>query len=140
MLPPKSLGAAGSPDERRLTYVFRALDPANRRTLLAFANFLAQDQAPAAEGLVPESLPEEPLAIARPAQESVIAAIRRLGLCYPMLDRQPMLHETSGLVSAHMLQGRPAADVIDELEALFTRHYEDYRARHAGSAGTGNGA
>ena len=140
MLPPKSLGAAGSPEERRLTRVFRTLDPANRRTLLAFADFLAQDQAPAVEGLAPDRLPEEPVDIPRPPEESVIAAIRRLGLCYPMLDRQPMLHETSALVSAHMLQGRAAAEVIDELEALFTRHYQDYRARQAGHPATGNGA
>jgi hypothetical protein len=46
-----------------------------------------------------------------------------------MLDRGPMLHETSALMSAHVLQGRDAAEVIDALEALFGRHYQDYRTR-----------
>jgi hypothetical protein len=31
-------------------------------------------------------------------------------------------------MSAHILQGRPAQDVIDQLEALFSVHYERHRA------------
>jgi hypothetical protein len=31
-------------------------------------------------------------------------------------------------MSAHILQGRAAAEVIDELEALFLRQYERHRA------------
>jgi hypothetical protein len=33
-------------------------------------------------------------------------------------------------MSAHVLQGRAAEEVINELEALFARHYQDYRAKH----------
>ena len=39
-----------------------------------------------------------------------------------------MLHETSALMAAHVLQGREASAVIDELEALFATRYEALRA------------
>ena len=56
-----------------------------------------------------------------------MAALKRLRRVYAMLDRGVLLHEASALMSAHVLQGRPAVDVIDELEALFARHYAAYR-------------
>jgi len=49
-----------------------------------------------------------------------------------MLDKAPMLHETSALMSAHILQGRPAQEVIDGLESLFSGHYERHRAGRGG--------
>ena len=111
-----------SVDERRLKRLFRSLGEADRRTLLAFAEFLAAGGAPAAP-------PGEPVPLPRPGQETVIAAIRRLSRTYPMLDRGPLLNATAARMSAHVLQGRDAAAVIDELEALFLRHYDDYRAQ-----------
>lgn len=86
-----------------------------------------------------ESAPE-PTPQPRPERESVIAAIRRLTLTYPMLDRGPMLHQTAALMSAHVLHGRSAAAVIDELEALFLRQYQDARARRAAAPGDGRPA
>jgi hypothetical protein len=44
-----------------------------------------------------------------------------------MLDRSAMLNDTSTLMGAHVLQGRSASVVVDELEALFARHYAKYR-------------
>jgi hypothetical protein len=35
-----------------------------------------------------------------------------------------MLNETSVLMTQHVISGRDAAEVIDELEVLFRRHYE----------------
>ena len=134
MLPPQALTAAGSPEERRLARLYRSLEPADRRTLVAFAEFLAH-------GRPSETAPEpvqEPNRAPRPEEETVIAAIRRLSLSYSMLDREPMLHETSALMTAHVMKGRGSAEVIDELESLFERHYQDYRAR-LGSADTGEG-
>lgn len=125
MLTPKHLAAPASPEERRLTRLFRSLGETDRHALLAFAEFLAQEERP---GLAPES-PREPTALPRPPGETVIGAIRRLSLSYSMLDRGAMLHETSALMSAHVLQGRDAAEVIATLEVLFERHYQDYRAR-----------
>jgi hypothetical protein len=126
MLPPKVVG----PEERRLTRLYRALGPADRHTLLAFAEFLAHEGARAVDH-APEAAPEhEP----RPEGETVIAAIRRLGRTYSMLDRDTLLHETSALMSAHVLHGREAAEVIDELERLFERRYREHRDRRGGKS------
>jgi hypothetical protein len=116
----------GSEAERRLVRSFRALGPAEREMLLAFAAFLLQRERETGE---PKG-PRDPQHIARPSGETVVAAIRRLSKSYEMLDRGPMLNETSALMSAHVLQGRAVEEVIDELEALFARHYQDYRAKH----------
>ncbi|EGV18581.1 hypothetical protein [Thiocapsa marina] len=105
---------------------FRALGAAERETLLAFAEFLVQRGAATPET---HSGPREPTPVPRPSAESVVAAIKRLSKTYGMLDRGPMLNETSALMSAHVLQGRSAREVIDDLEALFARHYRDYRAK-----------
>jgi len=45
-----------------------------------------------------------------------------------MLNKDTMLHETSGLVAQHLIQGRAAREVIDELEAIFRRHFDDLQA------------
>ncbi|MTW21231.1 hypothetical protein [Allochromatium palmeri] len=116
-------------DERRLIKCLRALGPAERDTLLAFAEFLTEragGQHPAEPTVI-----RQPNPVPRPESESVVGAIKRLSQRYDMLERDALLHETSDLMSAHVLQGRAASDVIDELEALFARHYQDYRARLA---------
>lgn len=116
-----------SGDERRLTKLFRALGADDRRTLLAFAEFLAErGQQPSARQ---RDVAQTPEVQPRPERETVIAAIRRLSAGYPMLDRGAMLHETSALMTAHVIQGRGAIEVIDDLEALFEREYTRYRAR-----------
>lgn len=130
MLPPALMqtqlqGQPAAARERRLLRIYRTLESDSRETLLAFAEFLAQrnDAGPSAAervaGTVPEPEPEP-----RPAQETVIAAIKRLRRSYPMLDSGTMLQETSQLMAAHVLQGREAAAVVDELEALFAARYE----------------
>jgi hypothetical protein len=103
----------------RLTRLFQRLAPADRETLLAFAEFLAGRSGAAAE---PVAARPEP--VARPADESVVAAIKRLSAVYHMVDRSKMLHETSALMAQHIMQGREAGAVIDDLELLFLRHYE----------------
>lgn len=123
MLPPKvSLPA----EQQHLLKLFRELSATDRDQLLAFAEFLVyratdDERAGIADAPVEPALPQD---IPRPPSESVIAAIRRLSKTFPMLDKDPLLHETSALMSAHVLQGRSAVDVIDELEILFRQHYE----------------
>lgn len=117
------------PGEKELVRIFRSLDAENRRALCAFAEFLAarRGEEPADSA---DAHPVEPRAVPRPERETVVAAIKRLSHTYSMLDRGAMLNETSTLVSAHVLGGRPASDVIDELEALFARSYNQYRRKH----------
>jgi len=122
------MGGAGSDGGRRLLRIFRSLAPDDRRTLLDFAEFLA---ARPRNG-DPEP-PAEPLPIPRPEHESVVGAVKRLSRSYFMLERNGiMLNETSTLMASHVLHGRPAAEVIDELEALFARYFAEYRGRRQG--------
>lgn len=110
-----------TPEERRLLRAFRSLPEARRQSLLDYAEFLIERAAPQEQ-----SKPQDPLAIPRPEQESVVKAIKRLRQTYPMIDRARILHETSGLMTQHLVHGKAAAEVIDELEGLFRRHYEDH--------------
>lgn len=110
---------------RRLIGLYRSLEPEDRNTLLAFAEFLAARASEDAIELSAGVLQPEP--IPRPTKESVVGAIKRLSKSYHMLDRSAMLNDTSSLMGAHVLQGRPSGEVIDELEALFARYYEKYR-------------
>lgn len=106
-------------DERRLLRFYRALPEAKRDSLLDYAEFLLNRALPEA----PET-PAEPLDIPRPEQESVVKAIKRLRETYPMIDRAKILHDTSASMTKHLVHGKPAAEVIDELEALFLSHYQ----------------
>jgi len=135
MLTPKHPAIPASPEERQLTRLYRSLSEADRHALIAFAEFLARDERPAR---TPEQ-PREPAHTPRPEEETVIAAIRRLSRTYSMLDRGPIFHETSALMSAHVLQGREASQVIDALEALFERQYQDYLTRLQGDTSATDG-
>lgn len=117
-----SLEGTGQADmkqkEKQLLNHFRKLSSEDARSLLSFAEFLAVRSLSAG--------PEESLQlnkIERPAEESVIAAIKRLSVSYPMLDKDRMLTETSALVAQHIMKGREANEVIDDLEQVFERHY-----------------
>nr|WP_242467262.1 Crp/Fnr family transcriptional regulator [Ectothiorhodospira shaposhnikovii] len=110
--------SAHASSERRLRGLYRGLSAADRDTLLAFAEFLAGRAAAA-----PISIPA-PEPIPRPEEESVIRAMKRLSATYPMLDKARLLNETSQLMTQHVMQGRAAVEVIDELEAVFARHYQ----------------
>jgi hypothetical protein len=54
-------------------------------------------------------------------------AIKRLTQTYPMLDRRKLFGDTSKFVAQHALEGRPAMEVIDELEIVFAKHFEKVR-------------
>ena len=109
-------------EERRLLRLFRALADCQRQSLLDYADFL-NSRVPGAE----QAIPQTPLDIPRPEQESVVKAIKRLRLTYPMVDRAKILHDTSHSMTQHLVHGKPAAAVIDDLEDLFRRYYDEYR-------------
>lgn len=113
-------------EQRRLLDLYATLGEQDRQTLLAFAEFLAGrcDESVPAEEQAME--PAEPKLIPRPEEESVVAAIRRLSESYHMLDRSLLLNETSSLMTAHVVRGRAAVEVIDDLEDLFAKHYRVY--------------
>jgi hypothetical protein len=109
--------------DRNLLDLFERLEPEQQERLIAFAEFLAEGATDA------NSAAREPVALPRPAGETVTMAIRRLVRTYPMLDRRKLMVEASGFMAQHALQGRPADEVIDELEALFARHYERHKSK-----------
>ncbi len=109
--------------EKKLSRLFGGLPAGQQETVLAFVEFLAA-RNPAPETVVPQT----PQPLPRPAEESVVKAIKRLRETYPMLNPDKLLHETSGLMMKHVMNGKPAAEVIDELEALFARYYEQHGA------------
>ena len=123
MLPSMPMGGGGK--NSRLHALYQSLCSEDKHSLVAFAEFLQQRSS-----LKKESRPQQlqlPGDMQRPQQESVVAAIRRLSGCYPMLEKETLLHETSDLMSSHILKGRAATDVIDDLEVLFSSRYEEYR-------------
>lgn len=99
------------------------LSESQQQTLIDFATFLSS-QNQSEDGI--ESL-LEPEFIEKPEQETVVGAIKRLKKTYYMLDTDVLLNQVSSLMGEHLLQGREADLVIEELETLFEGSYQKYR-------------
>ena len=106
---------------QRLREIAEQLPEAQAQALLEYAEFLLERHGVAEVG-------GDPLPLPRADNETVVGAIKRLRASYPMLDAAKLLNETSTLMSDHALRGRDAGAVIDELELLFRRHYEQLLA------------
>lgn len=109
--------------EKKLLNIFADLDKDDKNSLLSFADYLLQKAKK--EGRFIE-LDLEPVDIPRPAEERVVAAIKRLSATFPMLKKDSMLNETASLMTEHLIHGRAALEVIDELEALFQLRYKEF--------------
>ena len=130
----------GTKEERNLLRLFKSLTDQDKQTLLKFAEFL-KGSSTGQQGMVHDSVDDKssvglsdsnvvptPNLIERPPQESVIKAIKRLNKTYPMIDKSTLLDKTSGLMTEHLLKGRDAVSVIDELEKMFSSAYQDFLA------------
>ncbi len=87
------------------------LDGKHQQAVVDYATFLVQQykiQTPVEAGLKPK-------VIARPEQETVIGAIKRLKKIYCMIDSDTLLDEPSSLIGQHILPGWEASAVINEL-------------------------
>lgn len=113
-------------DKRSLLSCYSSLTEVGQENLLAYAEFLVQREACSGESSSAQSqgVEELPVEIPRPEKESVVSAIKRLSNNYSTLDRSVILTETSSLMTAHIMHGRKANEVIDELEELFKKAYE----------------
>ena len=118
--------AQGNKEERQLIKLYQSLNEADKNTVFAFASFLySQSKEEAISSAeVKEPVSKTPLNIARPDEESVIKAIKRLTNNYPMVDKEVILHPISGLMTSHIMQGRGAVEVIDDLEMLFLKEFK----------------
>ena len=118
----------GNKQERQLIKLFKSLDSANKESLLAFAEFLQNKSLPeSSKQHLSDAIELEPVDIPRPDDESVIKAIKRLSDTYPMVDKESILHPITDLMTAHMLQGKKASDVINELQELFIKEYKSLK-------------
>lgn len=108
--------------EKKLLNLFSDLEDDDQNSLMSFAQFL-QEKARQDGRLV---IAEQPRDIPRPKEERVVAAIKRLSASFPMIKKETMLNETATLMTQHMVQGRAAVEVIDELEVLFQSRYEKF--------------
>jgi len=119
--------------ETHLVDMFHQLPAAEQVSLLTFAEFLlSRSGAMPVRVAAPPPEPiviSEPEPIPRPEQESVVRAVKRLAQTYPMLDKGKMLSDTSALVMQHVIQGRDANEVIDELEVVFERYYAQLKEK-----------
>jgi hypothetical protein len=128
----------GSKDERKLLRFYKSLADSDQQTLLAFAEFLSsrtsEDKMGAGSGVdVQKPLPEPEL-LPRPEEESVVKAIKRLSASYPMIEKSLLFDKTSSLMTEHILQGRPAKEVIDDIEAMFAETYQQLKAEEEAEA------
>jgi len=119
--------------QEKLLSILENLSPADGDAVTGFAEFLlsrsgsepavvASPPPPVARPAVPEPEP-----IPRPAEERVVAAVKRLSKTFFMLDKSKMLGATSDLVTQHIMQGREATEVIDELEQVFADQYQQLK-------------
>ncbi len=105
-------------DARALADLFNALDEESRQSLFDYAEFLQSRS----DGM-PQEI-GEPLDIPRADNETVVGAIKRLKQSYPMIDSMEVFAIASNLMTDHMVGGRDAGEVIDEIEALFETTYQ----------------
>lgn len=103
---------------KKLLDYYSDLDASQRQSLLDFAGYLHQI---ATEIKTP--LPE-PLSLQPATDETVVGAMQRLSESYSMVNKDHILHELSALMAQHLMQGRPATEVIEEIEAVFKRQYQ----------------
>ena len=112
----------------RLTDIYQLLNDATQQSLLDYAEFLYADKSRRAKQQADaEDIPDEPLSIPRPDQETVIAAIKRLSKTYPMLDSEKILHQTAHYMTQHIIHGQDAIEVIDELEVFFQQSFDSHK-------------
>lgn len=105
--------------EKRLQQILGRLPKNVAESLLEYAEFLDSKHGK-------DPVAKQPLDIQRPETETVVDAIRRLTDTFPMLDTSHLLHETGDLMTQHIMQSRPANEVIDDLEALFRKHFDSF--------------
>ena len=115
-----AMPAQANKQERKLIKLFKSLNNGDKDAFLAFGEFLLS-RSDNAHSPIRVS---EPVDIPRPEEESVIKAIKRLSATYPMVDKENILHPISDLMTSHMISGRVAPEVIDDLQEVFLNEYQ----------------
>jgi hypothetical protein len=108
-----------SRDTENLIKIFETLDAERQKSLLEFAGFLQS------KGNLVAKEVAEPIESPRPDNETVVGAIKRLKSSYPMIDSMKVFSSASELMTEHMIKGRDADEVIDEMERIFEDFYAE---------------
>ena len=106
-----------SRNKKSLIEIFETLDAERQASLFDFAEFLQSKG-----DLVVKEM-GNPVEIPRPDKETVVGAIKRLKETYPMIDSMKVFSSASELMTDHMVKGRDAVEVIDEMEKIFEDFY-----------------
>jgi hypothetical protein len=117
-----------------LLELYESLDEERKLSLCDFADFLYDKGGPVIKHVpAPEDAP-------RPEVETVVGAVKRLKGKYHMIESMSVFSEASALMTEHMVKGRDAVEVIDDMEVLFEKAYKqllrDVGQDHSGSMGT----
>jgi len=102
-----------------LTELYESMDDQRKQSLSDFADFLYAQADPISKEIPP---PED---ISRPETETVVGAIKRLKLTYPMIGSMAIFSKASALMTEHMVNGRNVIEVVDEMEILFVDAYDE---------------
>ena len=105
-------------DARTLAELFNSLDRERQDSLFDYAEFLQS------KGGTVKPEVGEPIEIPRPDSETVVGAIKRMKQSYPMIDSMEVFSVASSLMTDHMVKGRDAQEVINEIESLFEQTYK----------------
>lgn len=123
----------GTKAERKLCKLYSSLNDSDRLTLMKFAEFLfaesvSQDEKgkdiPNDTSLAVSKPFPEPKIIPAPENENVIKAIKRIAKMYYMVDKSKMLDTTSTLMTEHLIHGRPAQEIVADVEKSFKQEYD----------------
>jgi hypothetical protein len=105
-------------DAKALVDLFNTLETEQQQSLFDFAEFLQSRGGTGRPDIA------EPVDIPRAENETVVGAIKRLKQSYPMIDSMEVFAVASNLMTDHMVKGRDAEEVINEIEALFEDTYK----------------
>ena len=105
-------------DAKALVDLFNMLDEDRQANLFDYAEFLLS------KGDAVERDIGKPVEVPKPENETVVGAIKRLKQTYPMIDSMEVFSDASNLMTEHLVSGRDAEEVINEIEALFESTYE----------------
>lgn len=105
-------------DAKALADLFNRLDQDQQQSLFDYAEFLQSKAGAAKQEL------SEPVDIPRDDDETVVGAIKRMKQSYPMIDSMAVFAVASNLMTDHMINGRDAEEVINEIETLFEETYQ----------------
>ena len=108
-------------DGKALVDLFNTLDQDLQQSLFDYAEFLQSKASAGSRQII------EPIDIPRPDNETVVGAIKRMKQAYPMIDSMEVFAVASNLMTDHMVQGRDAEEVSNEIEALFEDTYRQIR-------------